>query len=261
MLDFFKPKKENTPQDVKSIREGLLQFVKQQLQRAEGGEGANIRGIYLFIHSNDEDKHLYEAAVYIEEENRFKDEIQKIADDYAIGLPPGWTLEITFTHELPAQAVRSGSVQAGVILSTGKKVAAYKKAKACIKVLNGQAEQESYTISSETGKVNIGRDKNIQTADGFYRINTISFPAESVDQSNRYISRQHAHIEWDGESGVFLLFADEGGVPPRNKIKVRTVDGNIIKLGTTHFAHQLSEGDQIILGESALLQFTYEAEN
>jgi hypothetical protein len=61
---------------------------------------------------------------------------------------------------------------------------------------------------------------------------------------------------------MFVLYPDEGGVPPMNKIKVRTVAGTPVKLQTTEVGHHLQEGDQIILGESALLEFTYlQAEN
>jgi hypothetical protein len=258
MFDFFKQKKENAPQDVKSIREGILRVIKEQLQKAEGGEGGNIRGIYLFITCVETEKHLYEAAVYSDDPERFKnEEVQKIADDFAIALPENWVLEISFTNEVPPQGVQSADVSTALIISTGKKPAAYKTATAYIRVLNGEAEKEEYTLTSSGGKVTIGREKKVQTADGFFRINSIAFPAESKDESNRYISRQHAHIEWDAESGAFLLFADEGGVPPRNKIKVRRADGGIVKLQATHFAHHLSEGDQIILGESALLEFSY----
>lgn len=259
MLDFFKQKKENGPQDVKSIRDSLLQFIKEQLQKVEGGEGNNIRGLYLFINCNDADKHLYEAATYLEDKDRFKEEVQKIGDDYAIDLPDHWDLEINFTDDIPAQAIKASDIDASLIISSGKKPAAYKSATAYLKVINGEAEKETYAITSETGKVTIGREKKVQTADGFFRINTIAFPAESKNESNRFISRQHAHVEWDGETGTFLLFADEGGVPPRNKIKVRSADGNIVKLGTTQYGYELNEGDQIVLGESALLLFTYSA--
>jgi len=45
-----------------------------------------------------------------------------------------------------------------------------------------------------------------------------------------------------------------------NKIKVRAVGGSPVKLQTTEIGHPLQEGDQIIIGESALLEFTYSAE-
>jgi hypothetical protein len=76
MFDFFKSR----PDDIKGIRSAIVQFIKEQLQKAEGGEGSNIKGLCLFIHCNDNEKHLYETAVYSEDENRFKeDEVQKIA--------------------------------------------------------------------------------------------------------------------------------------------------------------------------------------
>jgi hypothetical protein len=124
-------------------------------------------------------------------------------------------------------------------------------------VLNGEAEKEEYKITSESGKINIGREKKVQTADGFFRINTIAFPATSENSANQYVSRQHAHIAFDSDSGLFLLYADEGGLPPRNKIKVRSNEGTPVKLQTAGIGHQLLEGDQIILGETALLEFSY----
>ncbi len=39
MFNLFK----NRPKDIKGIRYGLLQFIKEQLQKAEGGEGGNIK--------------------------------------------------------------------------------------------------------------------------------------------------------------------------------------------------------------------------
>lgn len=247
----------NHPQDVKSIRSKLVQFIKEQFQKAEGGEGGNIQSVFLYIQCKSEELHLFEAAVYANEEGRFKqDEVQKIADDYAIDLPADWSLEINFQDPFPPESIKSTDIHAAIFISSRKKTA-LKETTAFIKVLQGEAEQVLYTLSSSVpGKITIGREKQVQTADGFYRENTIAFPASSTSESNRSVSRQHAHIEWDGENGAFCLYADEGGVPPLNKIKVRSTGGQPIKLLTTEYGHQLKNGDQIILGESALLQFT-----
>src|SRR4051812_42993917 len=103
MFDLFK----NRPTDVKGIRNALLQFIKEQLQKTEGGEGRNITGLYLFIFCKDEEKHLYESAIYYGTPGKFKkDEIQKIADDYAIELPRGYTMEICFDEQVPAEAIK-----------------------------------------------------------------------------------------------------------------------------------------------------------
>lgn len=260
MLNFFKQNKENQgrPQDVKGIRDAILRFIKEQLQKAEGGEGGNIRGMQLYLSPNEAEKHLYQSAVYAEAQNRFRDEVQKIADDFSIELPENWTLETIFTESLPPGAIRASGMDGALFIITGKQAAPRAATTAYIKILNGEAEKEVYEITSKSGRICIGRESKVQTADGFFRINNIAFPAESSHQGNKYISRQHAHIEWDEESGLFMLYADEGGIPPRNKVKVRTPNGVLEKLQTTHIGFPLQEGDQIILGDSALLEFRNE---
>ncbi len=257
MFDLFKKDTETPPQDVKGVRDALLRFVKEQLQKVEGGEGQYIKGLELFIACSDEEKHIYEAAVNLQEDGRFKNEVQRIADDFAINLPAEWTMDISFVEIMPSEAIKVSNLNAALFIKTNKQTL-QKSATAYIRILNGAAEKEVYTITSTSGRINIGREKRVQGNDGFFRVNRIAFPAESNNDSNKYISRQHAHIEWNNEAGCFLLFADEGGVPPRNKIKVRsTSDEIVVKIHSTNSGHQLQDGDQVILGESAVLEFSY----
>jgi hypothetical protein len=261
MFDFFKKNTDNSNKDVKTVREGLLHFIKEQLKKAEGGEGSNIKGIQIIITCPEEEKQMYEAAVYLEEPGRFKnEEVQKIADDFAIDLPDNWELSISFSQSAPPESKQVPGLDASIVILT-RKNALPKVATAYIKIRLGEAEKKTYNISSGTGKIFIGREKRVQTADGFYRENKIAFPEKSDSDSNRYISRQHAHIEFDQETGHFLLFADEGGVPPRNKVKVRSNnEGEPVKLYSTKVGYELKEGDQILLGQSALLEFSYSAD-
>jgi hypothetical protein len=64
MFDIFKKDTQGQPKDVKYVRDSLLHFIKEQLRKAEGGEGANIKGLQIFIACPLEEKHMYEAAVY-----------------------------------------------------------------------------------------------------------------------------------------------------------------------------------------------------
>ncbi len=256
MLDIFKKNDEKTTQDVKTIRHQLLQFIKEQLRRWEGGEGNNIKGIQIFIAPDETEKSFYEGAVYYDDIDQLRDEIQRIADDYSIALPDNWTLEAAFVEEFPKEATKAPKLAVAVFVSTKKQPQLSQATTAYIKILAGEAEQQEYTITAAGNKVCIGREKRAQTEDGFMRENTIAFPGDK-HQSNKYVSRTHAHIEWNKETGGFYLFADTGGLPPRNKTKVRTADGDLIKLQTTQIGYPLEEGDQILLGDSALLQFTY----
>lgn len=258
MLDFLKQKNDQQPLDVKIIRNKLLQFIKEQLQRREGGEGSNIKGMELYISAPTEEEAVYEAIVYFHDTDRFKnEEVQRIADDYAIDLPSQWYLNILFVDELPVDAVRSKELPVALHIGTRKQPSLNNPTTAYLRVLSGEAENIEYTISAGTGRICIGRDREVKTTDGFFRMNTIAFLVKNPTDPNRFISRQHAHVEWNEESSCFYLYADEGGIPPRNKVKVQTADGTLIKLQTLQIGHPLREGDQIMLGESSLLQFTY----
>jgi hypothetical protein len=260
MFELFKKAENKGPNDVKGIRDALLRFIKEELQKAEGGEGRNIKGLNIFISCSAEEKHIYEAAVYVEEKDRFKEEIQKIADDYALDIPQNWDLEISFGDEYPAEAKKANGLCAAIFIRT-KDHTLQKSGSAYLTVLSGEAEKTVYQINSGDGKVNIGREKRAQVQDGFFRLNHIAFPGDSANESNKFISRQHAHIEWNNDNGCFMLFADEGGVPPGNKIKIRSAENeNLIKLNTTLIGHRLLEGDQVILGDSAVLEFSYHTE-
>ena len=254
MFEIFKGDEESQ-MDVKGSRDSTLRFVKEELQKLEGGEGKNIRGLQLFVASSTEEKHVYEAAVYVEEPERLKAEVQRIADDFDIELPLNWTMEVLFVDSLPAETKRATDLNLGLFVKTRQNLIK-RDLKACIRVLNGEAEKEEYTINSGSDKVTIGREKSVQGSDGFFRINNIAFPGDSDNDANKYISRQHAHIAWNAESGCFMIFADEGGVPPNNKIKIKSISDDVpFRLNSTQIGHVLREGDQIILGESAVIEF------
>lgn len=258
MFGLFNKSNQDAPQDVKAIREFLLTAIKQELQKLEGGEGKHIKGLTLFIACTPVEKHRYESAVFAEYEDRFKNEIQRIADDFALDLPENWTMQTTFMEELPADVIRLANLNAGLLIRTPEHVVVTRSTIAYIRTLNGESEKTEYKITAESGKINIGREHQVQVSDGFFRINQIAFPDSSTNEANKFISRQHAHIEWDTDSAAFLLFADEGGIPPRNKVKIRSVgEHHPVKLNVAELGHVLQEGDQIILGELAVLEFSY----
>lgn len=258
MFNLFNKRNPEPPQDVKAIRELLLTGIKQELQKLEGGEGQHIKGLALFIACLPTEKYMYESAIFADDEHRFKSEIQRIADDFAIDLPENWTMQSNFIEELPGDAIKLNGLNAALYIRTPEHVIVTRSTTAYIRPLNGESEKSEYKINASDGKINIGREHKIQASDGFFRINHIAFPDASAHEANKFISRQHAHIEWDADTGSFLLFADEGGIPPRNKVKIRSQGNhNPVKLNVAELGHTLQEGDQIILGELAVLEFSY----
>jgi len=256
MFNIFNTEPEEGKQDVKSLRDSLLRSIKEELQLVEGGEGKHIKGLQLFITCAETEKHIYESAVYADEPPLFKTEVQRIADDFALDLPTDWALDIAFADSLPPEGKKLEGINAALFIKT-RQQSIQKSGTAYINILSGQAEKEVYEINSTDGKITIGRDKRAQTDDGFFRINNIAFPGDCGNDCNKYISRQHAHIEWNNDAGCFMLFADEGGVPPKNKVKIKSLgEDNPVKLNSTHIGHRLKEGDQVILGETAVIEFS-----
>lgn len=258
IFNLFKSGNQEKPNDVKGVRHGLLQFIKQELQKAEGGEGANIKGLALYLNCDPTEKHVYEAAVYANEQEKLHQEIQRISDDYALDLPPGWTITVSFDEPFPEEAIKNSELNVALFVKTSNNIIK-QQVKAYVKALSGETLQPYYSLDSDGAKYNIGRDEKTQSEEGYFRTNHIAFPSESSNESNKYISRQHAHIEWNDNSLRFMVFADEGGIPPKNKIKVRTSKTEeITKLYSKQIGHELAEGDQIILGESVVLEFSYQ---
>ncbi|QNK63695.1 FHA domain-containing protein [Pedobacter sp. PAMC26386] len=257
MFDFFKKNKTDNPLDAKSLREVVLQFIKEELQKLDGGEGKHLKALQVFVNAGAEELFLYETALYSADPEKFQEEVQRIADNFALDLPADWKLEVRYVAELPVGIIQHKDIKLGLILkSAALPISNQTRSTARLKVITGKAEQEEYILKPGTSRINIGREGSVQASDGSYRVNTIAFLAEMQD-SNKYISRQHAHLEWDKEAGCFKLYADEGGVPPGNKTKIRAAhDENTHKLNSTQIGYALKEGDQIILADVAVLEFT-----
>jgi hypothetical protein len=242
--------------DVKEIRTHLLQFLKTELQKYEGGEAQFFETIQLFLAPNADNFSLYQTAAYCDDERALKKEIQRLADNYNIELPEQWQLTVTYVDELPANASVADSLPAAVQILSRKKVTktAVISRSALLKVLRGTGEKAEYNVSADMHCINIGRGSTAIMSSGFIRNNDIIL-TEEAEGPNRYVSGRHAHIEWSEKHNAFLLFADEGGLPPVNKTKVKSANGTVIKLHTSAVPHLLHDRDEILLGDQVLLQF------
>jgi len=270
MFDFFK---KNNKLDAKGIRDAVLQLIKEELQQLDGGEGNLLQTISVYVAPAEEEKFLYQAALYNGDAAKLREDVQRIADNFALDLPENWQLALHFEEELPAGTRRTDDIKAGLKLvmslpssaagAATEGAAAHPTgmlaaAQISLKVVKGKAEQDEYVLKAgENKRINIGREAQIQANDGSLRINHVAFPEDAAYESNKYISRQHAHIEWDAASASFKLYADEGGVPPGNKTKIRNAqDESVFKLNSTLVGYPLKDSDQIILGDAVILQFT-----
>lgn len=260
IFDFLRGDKNKGPLDAKGLREAILQFIKEELQKLDGGEGAAMAGLQLFVSAAAEERFLYDTALYSDDAEKLQEEIQRTADNFALSLPEDWKLTVDFVAELPVGSVQKAEMKVALLMKKKTKAAATSSAvpvEGMLQILKGDAEESSYILKPVSGRINIGRGKNVASNDGAIRINQIAFPEDPASEFNKYISRQHAHIEWDEPSGFYKLFADEGGVPPGNKTKIKNLrDESTHKLNSTVIGYPLHPGDQIILADIAVLKFT-----
>jgi hypothetical protein len=257
MFNFFNKKQEPEEVNVKMVREQILSFIKEELQRLDGGEGSNVSHMQLYL-SPASHRFIYETAVYNNEPGKFKNEIQRLADNFALELPANWKLDLLFVDELPHNGISNEELNIVLVFGRGRAASINRPSsgKARISLSWGTAEQQEYELRAAPGRYNIGRESKVQASDGTFRTNTIAFPAELAEE-NKFISRQHAHIEWDQETETFKLYADEGGVPPANKTKIRSAaDESVQKLNSTHIGYPLTHGDEVILGDVVIMQFS-----
>jgi hypothetical protein len=267
MFNLFKKNKDQQPMDVKVLREEILHFVKEELQKLEGGEGRNVESIQIYAVPPAEERHLYEVALYLPEPALLRQEIQRISDNFVVDLPLQWKLETGLKESFPVGAALCRSLPlsfslkmktAATELKPVTELPEKRSRTARIQVLNGQAEKEEYLLEAGDGRINLGREKNVPMSNGSVRINDIAFPGDTGHTGNRFVSRQHAHVEWDEGKNGFMLYADEGGIPPGNKTKIKTLKSeDQLKLNSAEVGYLLEEGDQIILGESVALGFHY----
>ena len=251
--------KDDKTADVKVLRDAIVVFIKNELQKYQGGEGSNLDDIILFINCSDTERPLYEAAIYQNEKDRFKKDLQKIADDYAIDLPDNWNLQLIF-DELPEATIKSINGTIGILIKAKENINQSPVVNtivehAEIKVLNGETTQSTYNINPKSGRLNIGRGEIVELPNGSNRTNHIAFSGVSSNNANKYVSRHHAHTEWNNEKKCFMVYADAGGIPPANKTKVKNASsGQVYKLQVTDMGYALADHDQIILGDSAVLE-------
>ncbi len=115
--------------------------------------------------------------------------------------------------------------------------------KAKLTIVRGQADMAEYPIQSD--RVNIGRLQEVVGAkDGLRRRNHVAFA-----DTETTVSREHAHIRYDAESGKFRLY-DSGS--QRGTSVFREGRRLEVPKGVTH-GLQLRSGDEIHLGEARLV--------
>lgn len=111
---------------------------------------------------------------------------------------------------------------------------------------------------AEAGTYNIGRGNPVQLKNGSIRRNQIAISNEANDpqaSNNAYVARDHAHILFKPENGVFL-FPELAGTSLASR-RTKIFRGNQeIRVENTQMSVRLLDGDQIELSKHVLINIT-----
>ena len=116
-------------------------------------------------------------------------------------------------------------------------------------VLKGDANAAELAI--EKPRVHIGRDVDVYRNGGIFRRNDLAFSEES--EENRSVSREHAHIDYDKNTGEYRLFND------RWYARGTDCGTRIVRNGVSLEVHRdtrgtrLESGDEIHFGRAVVV--------
>lgn len=121
-----------------------------------------------------------------------------------------------------------------------------KKAKAQLVVMHGKAQKAKYQITKR--RTNIGRQAEVLDNDGLpLRRNDLAFD-DGGGEVNETVSRVHAHIQFNKETGEYRLHDDNSAY---GTLIIRA-DGRRVKV-TRGLGAPLQPGDEIYFGQARVL--------
>lgn len=184
----------------------------------------------------------YEVAL-VEADALARDIAGRLADD-AVEMPQKFWVQVELVEELPADVASRGfDVSYHAAPEAPKSVAT---PAIWVRVLSGKTQRAEYSFRK--ARVNIGRLADVLDAQQrLIRRNDVAF-VEVAEMPNSTVSRSHAHIEFDRETGHFRVFDDRSA---QGTTVLR--DGGIIAVpkGTSKGV-QLKPGDEIVIGQARL---------
>jgi hypothetical protein len=229
--------------EILEIRRDILEDVRDHIQQAGQGKRLfpyNTISIRIAA-AHREQRELLEAAF---NEDGVQEDVRELLSEADSPAPGGFSLRLSVVED--AALALSGHPFAADY-SSAKGAAASKPIRhsrphAKLTILRGEADVVEYTIQAD--RVNIGRLKEvIGDKNGLRRRNDIAF----VDTETT-VSREHAYIRYDRESGKFRLY---DSLSQRGTSVFRDGRRFEVPKGITH-GFQLRSGDEIHVGDARI---------
>ena len=199
--------------------------------------------------------------------NSYADFSQELENYWAV--ESGYVFEkVELKHGKPESEKVARKIDAGIgsiaiylqEQEEGHKNSVVKRANISIFGGKGSLMQEQYELSSETLEkeskkyYNIGRGEFPDIEGGRYRQNHIAIDDKNNLETNRYVSRAHAHIGFSETIGFYLQVEYGGSRLSGNRTRIFRGEEKI-EVENLEVKEPLQNGDLIELGKAVVLQF------
>jgi FHA domain len=230
--------------EILEIRRDILEDVRDHIQpKGQGRSVLPYNTISIQIAAGDpEQRAMLEAAF---SEDGVEEDVRALLSEADCPVPAGFSVGVSVVEQTdlamsarPFLAEYSNTKAAGA----NSKVSRNARPNAKLTIVRGEANCTEYTIKSD--RVNIGRLKEVMgDKDGLRRRNDIAFA-----DTETTVSREHAYIRYDAESGKFRLY---DSLSQRGTSVFR--DGRRLEVpkGLSH-GFQLRSGDEIHVGDARI---------
>lgn len=229
--------------EILEIRRDILEDVRDHIQPT--GQGRRLlpySTISIRIAAEDrEQREVLDAAFGGDD---LEEDVRELLSEADCPVPVGFDVRVSIVED--AALAASGRPFAAEY-SSGKGASPGKlnrnaRPHAKLTIVRGAAEVTEHTIQSD--RVNIGRLKEvIGDKDGLRRRNDIAF-----SDAETTVSREHAYIRYDAESGRFRLY---DSLSQRGTSVFREGRRLEVPKGVTH-GFQLRSGDEIHVGDARI---------
>jgi FHA domain len=229
--------------EILEIRRDVLEDVRDHIQpKGQGRRLFPYNTISIRIAAaNREQQELLEAAF---SGDGMEEDVRELLREAECPVPAGLSVSVSAFED--AALALSGhpfvaeySTAKGAVIS---KLSHNARPHAKLTILRGEADVCEYTIQAD--RVNIGRLKEvIGDKDGLRRRNDVAFA-----DTETTVSREHAYIRYDAESGKFRLYDSSS---QRGTSVFRDGRRFEVPKGVTH-GFQLRSGDEIHVGDARI---------
>lgn len=233
--------------ELAEIRHAILDQIERKSHRSGGRYLFPYNRVTILIRGADEQQASALQGDFLR--SYFDDEIRKWLDKSEAQHPDGLWIAVEVSGERPPKGEPWLSVAA--TFEEPPPPPKPEERIGWLMVLQGSATVSE--IALDQPRTNIGRTEDVYSTQGLSRRNHLAFVEEN--EISRTVSREHAHVQRDMETGEYRIFNDRF----YNRDRGEPCSVWIIRAGLSQEVHRntrgvrLQDGDEIHLGRAVLL--------